>query len=95
MRVWTAKTIKGACRDYRANVTVDFDMDAADRGRKIPNPLLILWGTRGAPPTDEYPTVWRDYATNVVAAEPFNSGHYLHWDVADQVYDRFVRFFVA
>jgi haloacetate dehalogenase len=94
-RVWTPKTIKGACRDYRANVTIDFEMDAADTDRKIPNPLLILWGTRGAPPTDEYPTVWRTYAGNVVAAEPFNSGHYLHWDVADQVYDRFVRFFIA
>jgi len=95
VRVWTPKTIKGACRDYRANVTIDFEMDAADTGRKIPNPLLILWGTRGAPATDEYPTVWRTYAGNVVAAEPFNSGHYLHWDVADQVYDRFVRFFIA
>lgn len=95
VRVWTPKTIKGACRDYRANVTIDFAMDAADQGRKISNPLLILWGTRGQPPTDEYPTVWRQYASNIVAMEPFNSGHYLHWDVADQVYDRFAKFFTA
>jgi len=95
VRCWTPKTIKGACHDYRANATIDFEMDAADRGRKIATPLLVLWGTRGAPPTDEYPRVWREYASNIVAAESFNSGHYLHWDVADQVYDRFVRFFTV
>ncbi len=95
VRCWTPKTIQGVCRDYRANVGIDFEMDAADKDRKIAKPLLILWGTRGAPPTDEYPTVWRRYASNLVNAEPFNSGHYLHWDVADQVYDRFVRFFTA
>jgi len=95
VRCYTPKTIKGTCHDYRANAGIDFEMDAADRGRKFATPLLILWGTRGAPPTDEYPTVWRTYASNMVAAESFNSGHYLHWDVADQVYDRFVKFFAA
>ena len=95
VRCYTPKTIKGTCHDYRANATINFEMDAADKDRKIATPLLILWGTRGTPPTDEYPIVWRKYASNLVAAEAFNSGHYLHWDVADQVYDRFVKFFTA
>jgi haloacetate dehalogenase len=95
VRCYTPKTIKGTCHDYRANAHIDFEMDRADKDKKIPNPLLILWGTRGGAVTDEYPTVWRRYASNMVAAESFNSGHYLHWDVADQVYDRFVKFFVA
>jgi haloacetate dehalogenase len=95
VRCYTPKTIKGTCHDYRANAHIDFEMDRADKDKKIPNPLLILWGTRGGAPTDEYPTVWRRYASNLVSAESFNSGHYLHWDVADQVYDRFVKFFVA
>src|SRR5262245_40655559 len=95
VRCYTPKTIKGTCHDYRANAHIDFEMDRADKDKKIPNPLLILWGTRGGPATDEYPTVWRRYASNLVSAESFNSGHYLHWDVADQVYDRFVKFFVA
>jgi haloacetate dehalogenase len=95
VRCYTPKTIKGTCHDYRANAHIDFEMDRADKDKKIPNPLLILWGTRGGPATDEYPTVWRRYASNMVAAESFNSGHYLHWDVADQVYDRFIKFFVA
>ena len=95
VRCYTPKTIKGTCHDYRANAHIDFEMDAADKDKKIPNPLLILWGTRGGPATDEYPTVWRRYASNLVSAESFNSGHYLHWDVADQVYDRFIKFFTA
>jgi haloacetate dehalogenase len=94
VRCYTPKTIKGTCHDYRANARIDFEHDAADRDKRIAAPLLILWGTRGQPPTDEYPRVWRQYASNLVNPESFNSGHYLHWDVADQVYDRFVRFFV-
>ena len=31
--------------------TIDFAMDTADKDRQIGMPLLILWGTRGAPPT--------------------------------------------
>ena len=95
IRCYTPKTIKGTCHDYRANARIDFEMDAADRDKQISTPLLILWGTRGGPATDEYPTVWRKYASNLVSAESFNSGHYLHWDVADQVYDRFMKFFAA
>jgi haloacetate dehalogenase len=93
IRCYTPKTIKATCHDYRANARIDFEMDAADKDKQITNPLLILWGTRGGPVTDEYPTVWRKYARNLVSAESFNSGHYLHWDVADQVYDRFMKFF--
>jgi len=95
VRCYTPKTIKGTCHDYRANATIDFEMDRSDKDKRIPTPLLILWGTRGSPPTNEYPTVWRKYASNLVSAESFNSGHYLHWDVADDVYDRFMKFFTA
>ena len=70
IRCWTKKTITGACRDYRAFATIDFEMDSADKDRQIGMPLLILWGTRGAPPTQEYPTVWRKFASNLVDAQP-------------------------
>jgi len=33
-------------------------------------PLPILWATRGAPPTQEYPTVWRKFASNLVDSQP-------------------------
>ncbi len=51
IRCFTKKTIIGSCRDYRAGATIDFEMDSADKDRQIGMPLLILWGTRGAPPT--------------------------------------------
>jgi haloacetate dehalogenase len=39
---FTQKTIAGACRDYRAFATIDFEMDTADKDRQIGMPLLIL-----------------------------------------------------
>src|SRR6266550_3185100 len=89
VRCYTPKTIKGTCHDYRANASIDFEMDAADKDRKIATPLLILWGTRGAPPTDEYPTVWRKYASNLEIIEPLATGHYIQEEMPEQCLDRF------
>jgi haloacetate dehalogenase len=47
VRCYTLKTITGSCRDYRATATCDFEMDTADKDRKIATPALILWGARG------------------------------------------------
>ncbi len=95
IRCYTKKTITGSCRDYRAGATIDFEMDTADKDRQIAMPLLILWGTRGAPPTEEFPTVWRKFASNLVDAQPLPTGHYLQEDAPDRVYDHFVKFFTA
>jgi len=95
IRCFTNKTIIGACRHYRANATIDFETDTAEKDRKIATPLLILWGTRGAPPTQEYPTVWRRFATNLVDAQPLPTGHALQVEAPDRVYDHFVKFFTA
>jgi haloacetate dehalogenase len=95
IRCFTKKTITGACRDYRAFATIDFEMDTADKDRQIGMPLLILWGTRGAPPTQEYPTVWRKFASNLVDAQPLPTGHYLQEEAPDQVIDHFVKFFTT
>jgi haloacetate dehalogenase len=89
------KTILGACRHYRANATIDFEADIAAKGRLIATPLLVLWGTRGAPPTQEYPTVWRRFASNLVDAQPLPTGHALQVEAPDRVYDQFVKFFTA
>jgi haloacetate dehalogenase len=95
IRCWTRKTITGSCRDYRAFATIDFEMDTADKDRQIGMPLLILWGTRGAPPTQEYPTVWRKYASNLADAQPLPTGHYLQEEAPDQVVDHFIKFFTT
>jgi haloacetate dehalogenase len=95
IRCYTKKTIIGSCRDYRAGARIDFEMDTADKDRQIETPLLILWGTRGQPPTQEFPTVWRKFAKNLVDAQPLPTGHYLQEQAPDQVYDYFVKFFTA
>jgi haloacetate dehalogenase len=95
IRCFTKKTITGSCRDYRAFATIDFEMDTADKDRQIGMPLLVLWGTRGAPPTQEYPTVWRKFASNLVDAQPLPTGHYLQEEAPDQVIDHFIKFFTT
>jgi haloacetate dehalogenase len=95
IRCFTKKTIIGSCRDYRAGAGIDFEMDTADKDRAIGMPLLVLWGTRGAPPTQEFPNVWRKFASNLVDAQPLPTGHYLQEEAPDQVYDHFVKFFTA
>ena len=65
------------------------------KDRQIGMPLLVLWGTRGQPPTDLFPTVWRKFASNLVDAQPLPTGHYLQEEAPDQVYDHFVKFFTA
>jgi haloacetate dehalogenase len=95
VRCFTAKTIMGSCRDYRANATIDFEMDSADKDRQIATPLLIVWGTRGRLPTVEYPTVWRKFASNLVDAQPLPTGHFIPEEAPDQLHDFFVKFFTA
>jgi haloacetate dehalogenase len=95
IRCFTKKTILGSCRHNRANATIDFEMDMAEKDRRMATPLLILWGTRGRPPTQEYPTVWRQFADNLVDAQPLPTGHALQVEAPDAVYDHFVKFFTA
>jgi haloacetate dehalogenase len=93
IRCYTKKTIYGSCRDYRAGAHIDFEMDSADKDRQIGMPLLVLWGTRGAPPTNLFPTVWKKYASNLVDAQPLPTGHYLQEEAPDQLIDHFTKFF--
>ncbi len=40
-------TIHAMCNDYRAAIAVDFDHDAADLGRRVGVPALVLYGADG------------------------------------------------
>ena len=95
VRCYTLKTITGSCRDYRASPTSDFEIDAADKDKKIGMPVLVLWGARGHPPerTKEYVDVWRQYASNLVDAEALQCGHYIAEEMPDHIAKRFTEFF--
>ncbi len=72
-------TIDGICEDYRAAATLDFERDEADRraGRRLPCPVLVLWGRQG--PLEAWYDVlevWRDW-TDDVRGRALDCGHYL------------------
>jgi haloacetate dehalogenase len=94
VRVFTLKTITGSCRDYRATATCDFEMDTADKDRRIATPMLILWGARGPERSGEFIDIWRKYGTNM-QGEGLQSGHYMPEEVPDLLYDRLTKFFTA
>ena len=95
IRCFTLKTITGSCRDYRATATCDFEMDKADKDKQLAMPLLLLWGAKGQPPDRgrEFLQVWRQFATNIVAHEAIECGHYIQEEVPEMVIARFMSFF--
>lgn len=97
IRCYTPKTIAGSCRDYRATATSDFEMDTADKDKKVEAPLLLLWGARGQSPerAKEFLDVWKRYATNIVAHEGIECGHYIQEEAPDKVIQHFQTFFSA
>src|SRR5207244_2518694 len=93
VRCFTWKTVYGSCSDYRATATADFEMDKADKDRKVEHPVLVLWG--GGSHTSnvfEDPTpIWKDYASNLTTAV-LRSGHYVPQQAPDQMLDWFHKF---
>ncbi|OWU83395.1 alpha/beta hydrolase [Oceanicola sp. 22II-s10i] len=69
-------TIRGMCNDYRAALEVDFDLDAADLGRRIACPTLVLYGADGAmAKAFDVPATWADRCTDT-EAEGIPGGHF-------------------
>ena len=66
-------------------------------GRKIECPVLLLWGASGGVGRNSKPgpaEIWKSYASNIVAAKPVPSGHYL-MDEAPQETRAALRAFFA
>ena len=73
----TPDAIHAMCEDYRAAASIDLVHDAADGGRKVECPLLILWGTRGVVGQLYRPLeVWQQYASDV-RGQGIDAGHFL------------------
>jgi haloacetate dehalogenase len=80
------------CEDYRAGASIDLEHDAADAGRHVRRPLMVLWG-------DQNPIwrrfdmleVWRQYAPGVLGA-PIDGGHYLAEEAPDLVLTHLLPF---
>lgn len=95
-RVCTPENIHGVCEDYRAAITVDFEMDRADfeAGRKVTCPAAIYWGEKSH--TEKYfdpRKAWPQYCTNIARIRPLPCGHYPAEQVPDDVYEELNEFF--
>ena len=89
------ETIHAMCEDYRAGMTVDFELDEADRGkRRIQCPVLVLWGGRGrlAELYDDVLAIWRAWADDVRGG-PLDCGHFLAEEAPEQTLRELLAFF--
>jgi haloacetate dehalogenase len=69
--------IHATCEDYRAGASIDLEHHAADGGRKITCPVLLLWGEKGLVGYKQDPVaIWREYASDV-RGHSVPNGHFL------------------
>ncbi|MDQ2089129.1 alpha/beta fold hydrolase [Marimonas arenosa] len=70
------ETIRGMCHDYRAAIAVDFGLDAADLGRRVSCPSLVLYGADGAMARAyDVAATWADRLTDIRSAS-IPGGHF-------------------
>ncbi len=95
-RCCTPENIHGVCEDYRAAVTVDFEMDKADfeAGRKVRCPTAVYWGEKSHTHKFFDPReAWPRYCANIVRIRPLPCGHYPAEQAPDEVYEELSEFF--
>ncbi len=87
--------IHAICEDYRAAAGIDLDHDAADReaGRRLPQPLLALWGNRSTVgQLYDVLDTWREVSNAPVTGGPVNCGHLLQEELPAEIAARLTTF---
>jgi haloacetate dehalogenase len=87
----------GLCEDYRAAAGIDLEHDRADRdgGRRVRQPLLVLWGRDGIVQRCFDPLAeWRRVGDDV-QGEPLPCGHYIPEEAPDALLARALPFLCA
>ena len=90
-----AGTGTSICEDYRASASIDLEHDRADvqAGRRLTQPLHVLWGAHGAVGRCfDVLALWRERATQVTG-QALPCGHYLAEELPLQVAAQALRFF--
>ncbi|MES2999382.1 MAG: alpha/beta hydrolase [Pseudomonadota bacterium] len=88
-------TAMGVCGDYRASAGIDLDHDRADvaAGRKISQPLRVLWGEHGVVgKCFDVAALWRERA-NDFTGRAFPCGHYIAEEAPALLLDEASEFF--
>ena len=94
-RCTTAEQIHAVCEDYRAAVSLDYRMDAADfdAGRKLTCPVLVLWGANGHVGRNLHSMeAWGRWSRDL-RGWALPTGHYIAEHRPDLVYAAFWPFF--
>lgn len=90
------ETLHAICEEYRAAITLDCELDEADRGkRRIACPVLSLWSSVG-PVQHWYDAlaVWREWADDV-QGKALDCGHFLPEEAPEETYHELRAFFAA
>jgi len=90
-----AGTGSSICEDYRASAGIDLEHDRADvqAGRRLTQPLRVLWGQYGAVGRCfDVLALWRERAT-LVTGEALPCGHYLAEELPEAVAAQALNFF--
>ena len=88
-------TAEAVCADYRASAGIDLEHDQADvdAGRRLAQPLRVLWGEHGAVGRCfDVPALWRPYATEFTGRS-LPCGHYIAEEAPALLLDEILTFF--
>jgi haloacetate dehalogenase len=88
-------TAEAVCEDYRASASIDLDHDRADRvaGRRLSQPLRVLWGEHGTVARCfDVLALWRECAANV-SGHSLPCGHYIAEEAPDLLIAEALSFF--
>ncbi len=78
-------TLHAMCEDYRAGATIDLEHDEADLTTKVPCPVLVLWGSRGAmEPLFNVLETWKERASQVTG-KSLPCGHWMAEELPEAV----------
>jgi haloacetate dehalogenase len=89
-------TAESICEDYRASAGSDLEHDRADvaAGRKLVQPLRVLWGEHGAVgQCFDVMALWRERAVQV-SGQALPCGHYIAEEAPALLLDQALEFFI-
>ena len=90
-----AGTPEAICADYRASAGIDLQHDQADQdaGRRLAQPLRVLWGEHGAVGRCfDVPALWQPYAHDFTG-RGLPCGHYIAEEAPALLLDETLTFF--
>ena len=91
-----AGTAEAICEDYRASATIDLvhDRDDVRSGRKVTQPLKVLWGEHGAVgQCFDVLALWRERTTQL-SGNSLPCGHYIAEEAPELLIPQALNFFI-